>query len=178
MIDSKGIELDKKHIYKLIRNFEYEAGEDFVDQNESIVNERCMLFWMLGKGYISGEQISMYAKDSRKLIDLNDILSAYEVPFALLPMGSQEEDAHSKSMEVLAELISEVPHYQERLLKIVNKHEEFTSYEKYDEKFEKEYNISMATSLKDLQVKYAYIEEVEELEPKQPESKQEDSDNG
>ncbi len=162
MVDSKGVELTKKHIYKLIRNFEFEAGEDFVDQNESIVNERCMLFWMFGKGYITGKQITMYAKDSSPLVDLNDILTAYEVPFALFPMGQCEEDAHFKAMEVLAELISEVPHYQERLLEIVNEYERFTSYEKYDEAFEEEYNESMAKDLKKMQVKYAYVEDSEE----------------
>lgn len=161
MVDSKGVELDKKHVYKLIRNFEYEAGENFVDQNESIVNERCMLFWMLGKGYITGEQITMYAEDSSKLIDLNYILNACEVPFALFPMGNQEEETHFKSMEVLAEIISEVPHYQERLLEIVNEWE-YTSYEDKDEKLEKEYNESMAKDLKQMQEKYVYVEDLEE----------------
>jgi len=38
--------------YCVFHRFMEEAGEDYIDYNERIVNGTPLLFWMLGKGYI------------------------------------------------------------------------------------------------------------------------------
>ena len=144
--------MDKKHIYKLIRNFEFEAGESFTDQNESIVNDRCLMFWMLGRGYINGTKIDAYAKAS--FTELNNVLCGYEQEFSLFPYGETEEECHFKSMEILSELIAESKIYQDRLLKIMNEHEEYSSYVERDEYLEKEYNLAVSLSINELNEKY------------------------
>lgn len=145
--------MDKKHIYKLIRNFEYEMGESFTDQNESIVNDKCLMFWMLGKGYIDGSKIVAYTK--ARFTELNNVLCGYENEFALFPYGQCEEECHFKAMEILAEFISEVQIYQDRLKEIIDEDPEYlSSYEKYDEEFEEEYNLATSLSIDELNEKY------------------------
>jgi hypothetical protein len=61
----------KKEIYCLIRHYEYHQGEDFIDYNESIINKFNMLFWLLGKGYLTTEKSSWWCRHTAELIDLN-----------------------------------------------------------------------------------------------------------
>ena len=42
--------------YCVFQRFMEEAGEDYIDYNERIVNGTPLLFWMLGKGYISDKE--------------------------------------------------------------------------------------------------------------------------
>lgn len=147
--------MDKKHIYKLIRNFEFEAGEDFIDQNEHIVNAKCILFWMFGKGYINGDKIKIYGEDpNQNFIGLTDVLKGYEAPYSLFPYGECEEDCHFKAMEILAEFISECEMYQNRLMKIMNEYEQNSSYLKRDKDLDEEYNFAISLSIDELNEKY------------------------
>ena len=47
-------------MYEAIRDWEMEAGEDFVDYFDSSINEANLLFWALGKGYITPVQFQAW----------------------------------------------------------------------------------------------------------------------
>ncbi len=146
--------MDKKSIYKLIRNFELEMGEDFIDQNESIINEKCLMFWMLGKGFISGKNIDSYCEPNNNFIDLNDMLCGSEQYYALFPNGQCEEDCHLKAMEILSELISEVEFYQKRLMDIIKEHQLDITCPLRHADLDKEYTYTTSLSINDLNNKY------------------------
>lgn len=139
-----------KSIYKLIRNFEFEVGESFVDQNESIVDDKCMMFWMLGRGYIHPEQIDSYVHT--KFTELNNILCGYDDAFALFPFGEASEECHFKAMLVLAEFISGIEIYQNRLAKIL-KEADCESFAKRSKELDIEYEKAVASDIRLLRIK-------------------------
>ena len=61
--------------YCVFHRFMEEAGEDYIDYNERIVNGTPLLFWMLGKGYISDKETEEVLKRSNgRYIYVSDIL--------------------------------------------------------------------------------------------------------
>lgn len=142
-----------KHIYKLIRNFEFEAGESFTDQFESsFIDERTFFYWMVVKGYISKEQIEAYEK--AHFTELNNICTGYEDDFSLFPMGECVEDCHFKAMSILAECITEIPTYQEKLIESLTEHDvRLLNYARYDECFEEEFNKVAVLSIEELRLR-------------------------
>lgn len=143
--------LEKKHIYKLIRNYELEVGEDFLDQNCGFINETALIFWLLGKGYICGDKIEAYSKD--RFTDLQSILCGDIDAYSLFPNGVEEEKCYYKSLEILSDLISQVETYQNRLVDILKEkenNERFLDYSSRNDYLEDEYNIAVSLSIQKL----------------------------
>lgn len=68
-------ELSVKDIYILIRNFDFEVGECFIDYNESFVQNTNLVFYLLGRGIINTIQLNdLIDKQLIKICDLNEIL--------------------------------------------------------------------------------------------------------
>jgi len=128
-------------------------GESFTDQNETIVNDKLLMFWMLGKGYIDGNKIVAYTKAN--FTELNNVLCGYEDEFSLFPYGECEEECNFKATEILSEIISEVPIYQDRLTEIVNEHDCLKDYSENDDYLEEEYNKVIKLSIVELNQKYS-----------------------
>ncbi|MFS0905652.1 hypothetical protein AB3N02_21650 [Priestia aryabhattai] len=54
----------KEEMYNDIKNWEKNAGEDFLDYFGSDMNEFNLMFWALGKGYITEEQLQLFEKET------------------------------------------------------------------------------------------------------------------
>ena len=93
-------------------NYCKEAGEDYIDYNDSIVNPYPFLMWLLGKGYITPEQ-------GEKLIG-NDYLSVQTIlkDEVVFPNSFGESDiANAKVYSLLAEYMSLMKSFRERVIK-------------------------------------------------------------
>ncbi|MGD9152407.1 MAG: hypothetical protein PVG30_01950 [Gammaproteobacteria bacterium] len=112
--------MNKKEIYCLIRYFELEAGEDFFDQNETIIQPYQLIFWLLGKKYITPKQFNLAV--SEKLLGLNEIFTGYEKEYAIFPNGEAEEIPEKYKYYIIAELMQDCEVYQHRLKKILEEH--------------------------------------------------------
>jgi hypothetical protein len=144
--------MNKKEIYKLIRTYEFRAGEAFTDRFESMfIDDKGFMYWMFGKGYIDGAAIDNYNHGDNFCIDLNSICCGYEAPYSLFPMGEVDEECHFKAMTILAEFISEIPSYQEALLcALVRYDSNIITNNKYDEELNQEFEVAEATSIESL----------------------------
>jgi hypothetical protein len=106
--------------YNIMRTFEMEMEEDFVDQNEMIVKPGCLMFWMLGKGYISGDDIDKFAEHN-DLINLQTVL--YEEDFSLMKgLCHGSLIVCLKCLEILSEIMCSCRKYQERLISVAEEH--------------------------------------------------------
>ena len=99
-------------IYKTIRIWEYEAGEDFIDQNESIVNEIPFANYLLGKGLISKEMLNNLLKEKGSL---QEMLDGYNTSFCVFPYGNHMEECWCKKYHLLADYIFQVDVLRKRL---------------------------------------------------------------
>lgn len=116
--------------------FMEEAGEDYIDYNEKIINPYPFSMWLFGKGYISNEQIE-------ELFD-NDNLYLGKVLQSdiLFPKTDACEGlAHFKAYSLLAEYMSSLSELRQRLYDSVNnKATMFTN----DEFYKDEDGVSLA----------------------------------
>lgn len=100
--------MDKKEIYKLIRCWELENGEGFIEyfgDNCCEIEEDEVMEWMNKKGYISNTKLSIFKKVRWKTIC--DCFCGYEVEYSLFPYGECDEDANFKSELIIAEYLIE-----------------------------------------------------------------------
>lgn len=115
--------MTKEEIFKLIREWEMNAGESFTDYFGSDMNELTFMTWCFGKGYINREQYNLWVKNMHTL-EGNDanyyVYNGYgeDVPWAVISSDWNEED-FEKAYMVLAEFISEIDAYQIRLKKFL-----------------------------------------------------------
>jgi hypothetical protein len=74
--------LDSKQIYCLLRNFEMQVGEDFLDYNENFINKANLAFYLLGNGVINKSQFNICIET--KILssgDLNELFEEFEIMF-------------------------------------------------------------------------------------------------
>ena len=139
--------------YCVFHRFMEEAGEDYIDYNDRIVNGTPLLFWMLGKGYISDKEIEEVLKRSKgRYIYVSDILkddAIFKESYGDTSIGSV------KSYSILAEYMCQISEFRQRLYDSV--YDKATGFENY--KF-----------YKDEDKKYLKVrEEVEKWIPPTPE---------
>ncbi|MDU5206326.1 MAG: hypothetical protein E6182_10205 [Clostridioides difficile] len=79
-------------IYKAIRWKELGMGEDFIDQNESIVKEVPFATWLLGRGYINKEQLNSFLNSNDMYSGLQNLLGGYDEPYCVFPKKEFNED--------------------------------------------------------------------------------------
>jgi hypothetical protein len=94
-----------------IRNWEIEAGEDFCDYFESNINEVNFIFWCLGKGYLTEEQVNIWNR--RKLSTSFTEILCSEEEFSVIQEDGDEE--YDKAYRILAEFLSSTDEYQKRV---------------------------------------------------------------
>lgn len=66
--------LSTKEIYYLIRHFDFEVGECFIDYNETYVQNSNLIFYLLGKNIINKSKINELTSNNLIITsDLNEI---------------------------------------------------------------------------------------------------------
>lgn len=106
----------KEELLQRIFKWEAEAGESFNDYfTTDNTKEMPWAFWLLGKGYkeFALELIKGYLEDSLFLAP-ESRESRFEV-FQEYDGDSYNEENYEKNMELVAEFLSSVPHYMERV---------------------------------------------------------------
>lgn len=113
----------------LIMKFMEEAGEDYVDYNESIVAPWTFAMWMYGKGYIDSEVIETLAKIDVECLSLADVMmDEYLFPNSYGSNGF----ANAKIYSIFAEYLSGLSEFRQKLYESVNdKAYGFEDYEFY-----------------------------------------------
>jgi len=92
--------------FQAMVNFEHEAGEDFIDQNESFLLIHPFLQWLRGKGIVSTELYNYILENKNKElfgVSLQSFLSAYDDDCSIFPFGESDDDAHYKGFQFMAE---------------------------------------------------------------------------
>lgn len=118
--------MDKQEIFNKMIEFECEAGEDFFDQGFDL-HPLTFMSWCLGRGYLTPEQYNLWAYDYRfdKLSSAhepNDFVydsDCLDVPYALFSESEWTEEGREKAYLIVAEFISEITVYQERLVEFL-----------------------------------------------------------
>lgn len=137
--------------YCIFERFDKEAGEDYMDYNENIINIYPFMFWMLGKGYITNEHIEGLLKEDKEHLDfygwgistISDVLNS-EVLFP--KTYGQSGISCIKVYTILAEYMSICNEFRTRLYNSVNnKATAFSNNEFYKD----ENGISLACIIKD-----------------------------
>lgn len=131
--------------YCIFQRFMEEAGEDYIDYNERIVNGTPLLFWMLGKGYISDKETEeVLERSNGKYIYIQDVLK----------IGS------AKSYSILAEYMCQISEFRQRLYDSVNNNATwFENHEFYKDENE----ISLACIISDENMIESKLHSLEKL---------------
>lgn len=107
-------------MYEAIRDWEMDAGEDFFDYFESSINEYNLLFWAMGKGYITQEDIQQYENRGRHS-SVSEIVMGDE-PYSITKF---DDDAPHDEMYItaymrVAEFLASTTTYQKRVGDFIN----------------------------------------------------------
>ena len=109
--------------YCVFRKFMKEAGEDYIDYNDSIINSIPFIFWLRGRNDINNEQLETFLS-SRYKISIQDVLKD-EVLFPNTYGDSFLSDI--KAYTLLAEYMCQLKEFRTRLWNSVN--DEATNFE-------------------------------------------------
>lgn len=103
----------KEQMYNDIRAWEMDAGEDFLDYFDGSLNEWNLMFWALGKGYITEEQIQSYEKET---IPSTSFLLGDE-DYSIVNEGQYNDfdDALEEAYMILADFLTSTDTYQKRV---------------------------------------------------------------
>lgn len=118
--------------YCVFRKFIEEAGEDYIDYNESIINSIPFIFWLRGRNDINNEQLETFLSNQYKIC-LQDVLKDEEL-FPNTYGDSFLSDI--KAYTLLAEYMCQLKEFRTRLWNSVN--DEATNFE--NESFYKDSN--------------------------------------
>lgn len=126
----------KDQMYDDIRNWEMEAGEDFLDYFGSSLNGFNFLFWCLGKGYITESQLHYYEKNN----DFDSEFLYGTEKYSIIKETEEYDEGLKKAYRILAEFFSSSVTYQRRVdlfLKDISaiKFEDALKYYKRDKVF-------------------------------------------
>lgn len=103
--------------FQAMVHFEHEAGEDFIDQNESFLSFYPFLQWLRAKGIISNKICNkILSNNCNKFgITLQSFLSAHDDERALFPYGETDDEAHYKGFQFMAEYCEGIMSLQKRM---------------------------------------------------------------
>lgn len=99
-----------EEVYKIIRCWELDAGESFIEyfgDNFCGIDDNEIMEWMLQKGYITEEKLSIFKENDSKWKTISECMNGYEVDYALFPYGECDEEANFKSELIIAEYLIE-----------------------------------------------------------------------
>lgn len=144
--------------YCVFQRFMEEAGEDYIDYNERIVNGTPLLFWMLGKGYISDKETEeVLDKANGKYIYIQDILQddlIFKESYGCTEIRSV------KSYSILAEYMSQISEFRQRLYDSVNDNATWFENDKF---YKDENGVSLACIISDENMVESKLYTLEEL---------------
>lgn len=104
-----------KVVFCAIEHYMVRVGEDFIDQNESIVASNPFIIWLQGKGYITTEKANEMLSQTNYI---QELLHGYGE--GLFPENGETGDiARYKGYTLLAEYLATFHPFRERLLKIL-----------------------------------------------------------
>lgn len=98
-------------VYSIITQWMREAGEDFIDSNESFIDGELILEWILNKGLISKEKYDYVIENNETWIQ--DLLLGYETG---LINGECDFPSQNKSYQIISEYISESKELREQFI--------------------------------------------------------------
>lgn len=104
-----------EQMYEYIRKWEMDAGESFLDYFDGSLNEANLLFWAMGKGYITEEGFKAWENEGSS-VSGDDIVYGEE-PYSIVKWDNGEwvEEDYEKAMKILAEFLASTDTYQERV---------------------------------------------------------------
>lgn len=117
--------MNKQEIFDAIINYEMEVGEDFLDQGFNL-HPLTFMTWCFGKGYLTKEKYNLWSDAYTSRIkgmyleshDANYFVYAShgcKVPFAVVSSDDWNEECQHKAYMILAEFISKIDIYIDRL---------------------------------------------------------------
>jgi hypothetical protein len=118
-------------IYETIMTWQLDHGESLLDQGFDL-RELTFMTWCLGRKYITPEQFNIWNK-AWAVLELEAIDANYyvynsdgvdEVPWAVVSSDEWNDEDYKKAYLILAEFISEMEVYQNRLNKFVKGEDE------------------------------------------------------
>ncbi|MGM0837735.1 MAG: hypothetical protein ACQEV7_16390 [Bacillota bacterium] len=123
--------MTKDEIYGLIKSWEEDVGESFVDYFNSDINARTYMTWCLGRKYISPNQFNAwlvaYSENKLEADDPNYFVynedNDEDVPFAVVISEEWNEEDQRKAYQILAEFISEIDDYIGRLKEFLSEYD-------------------------------------------------------
>lgn len=128
--------MKQREIYKLMRTWELNVGESFLDYNEDIAKIYQWVFWMTGKGYINLEKFSDLID---KMNNGEDHILTYDDVLRELTGDVSDDKYHIlgfATMWLIAGIIELLPTvYGERMKKAFIEHEiefKIIEYERFD----------------------------------------------
>lgn len=98
-------------VYSIIIQWIREAGEDFIDSNESFIDGELILDWMLNKGMVSQEKYDHIIENNETWIQ--DLLLGYETG---LLNGECSFPSNEKAYQIISEYISESKELREKFI--------------------------------------------------------------
>lgn len=118
--------MNKENIYNKIVEWENEHGESFVDNFGHLIKENTFMTWCLGRNYITPKKfnqwIQHFMKDKLEATDPNYYLydsDGGDIEFAVVISDEWNMESQDEAHKILAEFISEIDIYKERLLEFL-----------------------------------------------------------
>ena len=99
-------------VYSAIVQWMREAGEDLIDTNESFINGKDILQWMLNKGIVTKEKYDYIIQNNETWIQ--DLLFGYET--GVLNYGECDFPSNNKAYQIISEYISESKELREKFI--------------------------------------------------------------
>jgi len=97
-------------VYSIITQWMREAGEDFVDTNESFIKGEEILDWMLNKNYCTKEKYDYIIENDETWIQ--DLFLGYETGL----LNGESFPSSNKAYQIISEYISESKELRERFI--------------------------------------------------------------
>lgn len=121
--------MNKEEMLKIIKDWEDEAGESFIDYFESNIKPITFMWWCKGKGYLDKYKMDLWIESyNNKTLEAtcaNYYISGYDVLFSIFPQTSEDDDENykqeEKGLEVLAEFLTESDLYINRVKEFLTK---------------------------------------------------------
>lgn len=119
--------MTKEEIFNLIIEWEQDAGEDLLDQGFDL-KESTFMTWCLGKGYLNRKKyndwLDDYTENKLEAMDANYFVynddGEYGAPYAVVSSNEWNKNDYEKACMILAEFISEIDIYIDRLKKFIS----------------------------------------------------------
>lgn len=127
----------KEKIFDIIETWENEAGEEYFDYNDGLINVINFMFWCNGKGYIDGEKLDKFITRNIKhheefcfSIGFTDVLMGEDgFELAFFPdweaTDEEMEAGRISALKIVSEFLAETKYYRNKFKTTIIEHEGF-----------------------------------------------------